>query len=79
MNDYKELLECLKIRSETNHNGNWWDNAVADDIDRAIDAIERLIEAFEHCKSELDITRKFIKDNDLVWELNSYCRRNKNV
>lgn len=71
MNDYKELI------------GDIGDLLIAHPSEilskrylcEAANAIEQLIEAFEHCKSELDITRKFIKDNDLVWELNSYCRR----
>lgn len=43
MNDYKELIECLKIRSEYNRDGGFWNEAVANDIDRAIDAIEQLV------------------------------------
>lgn len=74
MNDYKELVEELRLDADI-----FSKKGIVlfggEDMTRIADAIERLIEAFEHCKSELDITRKFIKDNDLVWELNSYCRR----
>lgn len=43
MNDYRELIECLKIRSENNRDGGFWNEGVSDNIDAAIKAIEQLV------------------------------------
>lgn len=43
MNDYKELIDVLKIKSEYNRDGSFWNESVSDSIDAAIEAIEQLV------------------------------------
>lgn len=53
MNDYKELLKCLKIRSEYNRDGGFWNEGVSDSIDAAIKAIEQLVKERDELKLDL--------------------------
>lgn len=88
MNDYRELIEMLRDMSRAIIYDDSKELGIAEELitdvganacNDAADTIEKLVEELEHYKSEIEITRKFIKDNDLVWELNNYCRRKKNV
>lgn len=47
------------------------DNTICCDDD-CIRCANLIYEQFVHCKAELDITRRFIQDNNLACELNNY-------